>query len=96
MLVALLLIVATADAQEPVPPAPLPSVMVARPLPPLRLHHAYAPPYLIVRQASGGSARPTVGHPYAYGWFGVAPRRHTIAHHGYYGGRWLMPGRIAP
>lgn len=94
--VALLLFVGTASAQDVVPPAALPSDLAPQPLPPLRLHHAHTPPYLILRQAGGGVARPTVGHPYAYGWFGVAPRRHTIVHHGYYGGLWLMPGRIAP
>jgi hypothetical protein len=97
MTVVLLLFVPSASAQELVPPpAPLPSVMAARPLPPPHLPHVHAPPYLILRQAGGGISRPTVGHPYAYGWFGVAPRRHTIVHHGYYGGAWLMPGRIAP
>jgi hypothetical protein len=56
----------------------------------------HAPQYLILRQATGGVAQPTVGQPYAYGWFGVAPRRHTITHRGYYGGQWLFTGRIAP
>jgi hypothetical protein len=63
-----------------------------------RVHYdaSPTPQYLILRQSTGGVAQPTVGHPYAYGWFGVAPRRHTITHHGYYGGHWLFPGRIAP
>ena len=95
-IVALLLVVASASAQDVPPPARLPSRLPPQPLPPLRLRHDHAPPYLILRQAGGGVAQPTVGHPYAYGWFGVAPRRHTIVHHGYYGGLWLMPGRIAP
>ena len=93
--VALSLFVGSAPAQESVPPPLLPSG-IAQQLPPLQLHHAPAPPYLILRQAGGGFAQPTVGYPYAYGWFGVAPRRHTIVHRGYYGGLWLMPGRIAP
>jgi hypothetical protein len=93
---ALSLAVATTNAQDHQPPAPLPSSLYPQPLPPLRLRHVHAPPYLILRQAGGGVARPTVGQPYAYGWFGVAPRRHTIVHHGYYGGLWLMPGSIAP
>jgi hypothetical protein len=54
------------------------------------------PQYLILRQTSGGVATPTIGQPYAYGWFGVSPRRHTITHRGYYGSHWLFPGRIAP
>jgi hypothetical protein len=94
--VALLLVVATATAQDSMPPAALPSVIPPRPFPVPSRHHGHAPPYLILRQAGGGASHPTVGHPYAYGWFGVAPRRHTIVHHGYYGGLWLMPGRIAP
>ncbi len=52
------------------------------------------PPYLILRQSNGGVAQPTVGHPYAYGWFGVAPRQHTITHTGYYGSHWMWPGRL--
>jgi hypothetical protein len=52
------------------------------------------PPYLILRQTSDSFAQPTVGHPYAYGWFGVAPRQHTITHTGYYGSHWLWPGRL--
>jgi hypothetical protein len=95
---ALLLFVARASAQDGEPPAALPSVVAPRPLAALRLPHspANAPKYLILRQANGGVAQPTVGQPYAYGWFGVAPRRHTIVHRGYYGGLWLMPGRIGP
>jgi hypothetical protein len=56
--------------------------------------HGANPPYLILRQSTGGYAQPTVGHPYAYGWFGAAPRRHTITHTGYYGGHWLWPGQL--
>jgi hypothetical protein len=96
-IISLLLFVATANAQVSAPPAALPSVASGpRPLPVPHWHHAPAPPYLILRQASSGVAQPTAGHPYAYGWFGVAPRRHTIVHRGYYGGLWVMPGRIAP
>jgi hypothetical protein len=58
--------------------------------------YAPTPQYLILGQATGGIATPTIGQPYAYGWFGVSPRRHTISHRGYYGGYWLFPGRIAP
>lgn len=54
------------------------------------------PQYLVLRQTTGGVTQPTVGRPYAYGWFGVGPRRHTITHRGYYGGHWLFPGQIAP
>jgi hypothetical protein len=57
---------------------------------------APVPQYLILGQTTGGVATPTLGHSYAYGWFGVSPRRHTITHRGYYGGRWHFPGRIAP
>jgi hypothetical protein len=56
--------------------------------------NASHPPYLILRQTNGGYAQPTVGHPYAYGWFGVAPRRQTITHTGYYGSHWLWPGQL--
>jgi hypothetical protein len=56
--------------------------------------HGAQPPYLILRQSPGGYAQPTVGHPYAYGWFGVAPRRHTITHTGYYGSHWLWPSQL--
>lgn len=73
-------------------PQPLPALAVAAPLP------VYvgppAPRYLILRQDRGGVAQPTVGQPYAYGWFGVAPRQHTITHTGYYGSHWLWPGRL--
>jgi hypothetical protein len=96
LLSVLSLVVSIATAQDSLPPAMLPSVVPARPLPVQHWHHAPAPAYLILRQAGGGVAQPTVGHPYAYGWFGVAPRRHTVVHHGYYGGLWLMPGRLAP
>lgn len=57
---------------------------------------APTPQYLILRQTASGVAQPTVGRPYAYGWFGAAPRRHTMTHQGYYGSHWLFPGRIAP
>jgi hypothetical protein len=56
--------------------------------------HGAHPQYLILRQSAGGFAHPTVGHPCAYGWFGVAPRRHTITHTGYYGSHWLWPGQL--
>ena len=61
-----------------------------------RAGHAVAahPPYLILRQSAGGFAQPTVGHPYAYGWFGAAPRQHTITHTDYFGNHWLWPGRL--
>jgi hypothetical protein len=73
---------------------------------PLAAHHAptthapivapTGPPYLLLQQSVGGTAVPVTGRPYAYGWFGVAPRRHTITHRGYYGSHWLWPGRLAP
>jgi hypothetical protein len=53
-------------------------------------------PYLILRQPAGGVAVPTLARPYAYGWFGVAARRHTIVHRGYDGSHWHMPSQIAP
>lgn len=96
LLTVLSLVVSTAKAQDSLPPAILPSVVPPRSLTVRHLHHAPAPAYLILRQAGGGVAQPTVGRPYAYGWFGVAPRRHTIVHRGYYGGPWLMPGRLGP
>ena len=95
LLTALLFVSSSAVAQDVAPPAASQFVVPPRPLPTLHLYEP-APPYLILRQVSGGVAQPTVGHPYAYGWFGVAPRRHTIVHYGYHGGRWTMPGRIAP
>jgi hypothetical protein len=66
------------------------------PLRPILYDASPTPQYLILRQTAGGMAQPTVGRPYAYGWFGAAPRRHTITHQGYYGSHWLWPGRIAP
>ena len=32
----------------------------------------------------GGYAAPRPKSAYAYGWFGVTPRRHKGVHHGYY------------
>jgi hypothetical protein len=95
-IVALLLVVASANAQDALPPMALQTVVPPRPLPAPAVYHVHTPPYLILRQVGAGVAQPTVGHPYAYGWFGVAPRRHTIVHRGYYGGLWVMPGRIGP
>jgi hypothetical protein len=79
-------------AKGNLPPHPLPANPITAPVP------VYigppAPQYLILRQDYGGVAQPTVGQPYAYGWFGVSPRQHTITHTGYYGSHWLWPGRL--
>jgi hypothetical protein len=60
------------------------------------LIEAGQPTYLIPRttpavipQASVAHAKPATGQvleaqPYAYGWFGVQPRRHWTRHFGYY------------
>ncbi len=57
---------------------------------------AGTPRYLVLQPARPGVLQPTVGTGYAYGWFGVAPRSHTITHRGYYGDTYLWRGRIAP
>jgi hypothetical protein len=50
---------------------------------------AQAPPYLVLRAAPGDPAAaadnpqiPVARQGYAYGWFGVPPRRHAAWHYG--------------
>ena len=58
---------------------------------PIHQHGAYVPQaghvYLVPVPASGGYAVPSAKRTYAYGWFGVKPRRHKSVHHGYYNHR---------
>ena len=40
--------------------------------------------YLVPAPMHSGYASPAAKPAYAYGWFGVKPRRHKGVHHGYY------------
>ncbi len=72
----------------------------AKPAPMARQHHhapphplqPQAPGYIVLRHARDTShalqdapqTRISTVQPFAYGWFGVAPRRHYSRHFGYY------------
>jgi hypothetical protein len=47
------------------------------------------PQYLILTPMNYGYGQPVTGSTYAYGWFGVAPRRHFTFHWDYYNNRWM-------
>jgi len=47
------------------------------------------PQYLFIQPNYGGYPQVNSAPTYAYGWFGVAPRRLWTFHWAYYGGRWI-------
>jgi hypothetical protein len=47
------------------------------------------PQYLFIHPNYGGYPQVNPAPAYAYGWFGVAPRRLWTFHWAYYGDRWI-------
>ena len=47
------------------------------------------PQYLFIQPNYGGYPQVNSAPTYAYGWFGVAPRRLWTFHWDFYGGRWI-------
>jgi hypothetical protein len=50
---------------------------------------AECPPYLFIQPNYGAYGQFLPAQPYAYGWFGVAPRQTWAWHWDYYGNRWI-------
>jgi hypothetical protein len=54
-----------------------------------RRAEAEYPQYLFIQPSYGGYGQLGPAPTYAYGWFGVAPRRMWTFHWDFYGGRWI-------
>jgi hypothetical protein len=78
LIAALLTLAAAAGCAEPAHAQATPYIILQTPTP--RTSHGPQPP----RINSAGIAYPVAPPTYAYGWFGVQPRRHWSRHFGYY------------
>jgi hypothetical protein len=57
---------------------------VRYPVPAVGQNRTAAPPHLTIQPGRPGYRQPTPATRYAYGWFGVKPRHHSVRHFGYY------------